>query len=168
MATRSRIPRRSTTRRNVKIAIDTSVLIGLINPRDLWRSQAIALHDALLAANVDLLYFDCVAAEAISAAARRLHEKKLGTDVADLINNLKSQVPTETLTWILPDAPRFYSDALDLIRSSAGALNFNDALIALACREREIPAIASFDADFDSITWLRRVARAEDLNPQKA
>ncbi|MBI3913904.1 MAG: PIN domain-containing protein [Chloroflexi bacterium] len=73
-------------------------------------------------------------------------------------------MPIATLTWILPDAPRLYSATLDLIRSTSGALNFNDALIALACREREIPAIASFDTDFDQIAWLRRVARAEDLN----
>jgi len=101
-----------------QIAIDTSVLVGLINPRDLWRQQAVALHDALLTADGKLLYFDCVVAEAISAAARRLHEKKL---------------------------------------------NFNDALIALSCREREIPAIASFDADFDQVTWLRRLFRPEDI-----
>lgn len=37
------------------------------------------------------------------------------------------------------------------------ALNFHDALIALACREREIPVIASFDPDFDLIPWLSRL-----------
>jgi predicted nucleic acid-binding protein len=42
-------------------------------------------------------------------------------------------------------------------------LNFNDALIALACRERSIPAIASFDPDFDQVSWLRRLARPDDL-----
>lgn len=39
-----------------------------------------------------------------------------------------------------------------------GVLNFHDALIALACREREIPLIASFDPDFDQIIWLHRLA----------
>jgi len=109
------------------------------------------------------LYFDCVAAEAVSAAARRLHEKGRSADVADLLDRLKTQVPIETITWILPDAPRLYPKVLDLIRFSAGALNFNDALIALACQEREIPALASFDPDFDQITWLRRLARPEDV-----
>lgn len=49
------------------------------------------------------------------------------------------------------------------MRSGGGELNFNDALIALACRERGIPAIAGFDADFDRVPWLRRLARPEDL-----
>ena len=50
-----------------------------------------------------------------------------------------------------------------MMRGSSGELNFNDALIALACREREIPAIASFDADFDRVDWLRRIAGPEDV-----
>lgn len=49
------------------------------------------------------------------------------------------------------------------MRTSEGALNFNDALIALACRERNIPAIASFDSDFDTIEWLQRLSQPEDL-----
>lgn len=68
-----------------------------------------------------------------------------------------------THTWIFPDVPHLYPEGLDLIRSSSGALNFVDALIAPACRERDIPAIASFDADFDQVGWLRRLARPEDV-----
>jgi predicted nucleic acid-binding protein len=44
-------------------------------------------------------------------------------------------------------------------------MNFNDALIALACRERSIPAIASFDADFDDIAWFKRLHRPDDVTP---
>jgi predicted nucleic acid-binding protein len=145
------------------VVIDSSVLVGLLVPNDLWYHQAVALWDAIKANGHTGLYFDCVAAEAVSAAARRLHEKGRSADVADLLDRLKTQVPIETITWILPDAPRLYPKVLDLIRFSAGALNFNDALIALACQEREIPALASFDPDFDQITWLRRLARPEDV-----
>lgn len=59
--------------------------------------------------------------------------------------------------------PRLYVDALDLLRNSNGDLNFNDALIALAYRKREIPTIASFDADFDRVDWLKRTAEPKDL-----
>jgi len=147
----------------MQIAIDSSVLVALINPRDLWRDQALALENALLAKSGKLFYFDCVVAEAISVAARRLHEKNLAAEVGALLDRLNARVPPETITWILPDAPRLYAEALALMRSSAGALNFNDALIALACRERSIPAIASFDPDFDQVSWLRRLARPDDL-----
>jgi predicted nucleic acid-binding protein len=53
------------------------------------------------------------------------------------------------MRWLIPN--RY------MMRYSC-ALNFHDALIALACRERDIPAIASFDADFDQVPWLRRLS----------
>lgn len=147
----------------MQIAVDSSVLVALINPRDLWRDQALALENALLATGCELFYFDCAVAEAVSAAARRLHEKSQITEVNALLDRLGHCVPQDMITWILPDVPRLYGDVLALIRSSAGVLNFNDALIALACRERGIPIIASFDPDFDQVPWLRRLARPEDV-----
>ncbi len=148
----------------MKVAIDSSVLVALINPQDLWRDRAVTLHQLLIAAQTELFYFDCVVTESISVVARRLHEKgRPATDIEGLLDRLKTEVPDDIITWILPDVPRLYLQVLDLIRSSTGTLNFNDALIALACREREIPAIASFDADFDQVTWLHRLARPEDI-----
>lgn len=147
----------------MKVVIDSSALVALLVPNDLWHDQAIATWEAVKAKGHTGLYFDCVVAESISAAARRLHEKGLSAEVQALLDRLDDQVPRDAITWILPDAPRLYPEALELIRSSSGALNFNDALISLACRERGIPAIASFDDDFDEIAWLRRLACPEDL-----
>ena len=147
----------------MQVVIDSSVLLALLVPNDLWHSQASALWKTIEASGHIGVYFDCVAAEAISAAARRLHEKNLSAEVGALLDRLNNRVPPDTITWILPDAPRLYAEALTLIRSSSGALNFNDALIALACRERGIPAVASFDPDFDQVAWLRRLARPEDV-----
>lgn len=146
----------------MQVAIDSSLLVGLLVPNDLWHPRAVALQDALAASGHTVLYFDCVAAESASVAARRLHERGLGTEIGTLMARLEVHVPPASITWILPDVPRLYADVLALIRSSSGRLNFNDALIALACREREIPAIASFDADFEEVTWLRRLASPED------
>lgn len=64
---------------------------------------------------------------------------------------------------MLPDVPALYAEIIELVRSSRGELNFNDALIALSCRYREIPLIASFDRDLDQLAWLQRVARPDDL-----
>jgi predicted nucleic acid-binding protein len=151
----------------MRIAIDSSVLVALLDTRDSWRNKAVALYDALLAAGLTPVYFDCVAAEAISAVARRLHEKGRAVQVPSLLDRLSAQVTLDSITWILPDVPRLYPQVLSLIRSSSGELNFNDALIALACQERDIPAIASFDADFDRVDWLKRGAEAADLSPNR-
>ncbi len=147
----------------MRIAVDSSVLVALINPRDLWRDQAVALRQAMLDVEAELIYFDCVVTESVSAAARRLHEKNREGEVRALLTRVDTQVPYSNITWILPDVPDLYKEVLDLVRSSSGELNFNDALIALACRTRNIPAIASFDSDFDQISWLRRIALSTDL-----
>jgi predicted nucleic acid-binding protein len=56
-----------------------------------------------------------------------------------------------------------YADILSLVRASKGELSFNDALISLACRERGIPLIASFDRDFDQVSGLQRLADVDDV-----
>jgi predicted nucleic acid-binding protein len=61
------------------------------------------------------------------------------------------------------DTPILYSEILSLIRSSRGELNFNDALVALSCRERDIRFIASFDSDFDQLAWLKRLSQPGDV-----
>jgi hypothetical protein len=55
----------------VKVAIDSSVLVGLINPRDHRRAEALALRNALQAAQAEAVYFDCVAAEPSAQSWRR-------------------------------------------------------------------------------------------------
>ena len=139
------------------------MLVALLVPNDIWHSQAVALWDAVKAAGHSGVYLDCVADETISVAMRRLREKGRQADIGPLFDRLNARVPPDKITWVLPDVPRLYTEILDVMRSSVGALNFHDALIALACRERGIPAIASFDDDFDQVTWLRRLSEPEDV-----
>jgi predicted nucleic acid-binding protein len=147
-----------------EIAVDSSLLVGLIYPNDNWHSQSVRLWNAIKTSNHLGIFFDCVVAEATSAAIRRLHEKKRpSSEVEKLFNQLNTYVSSDSITWILPDVPRLYPEIINMMQSSGGALNFNDALIALACRERSISVIASFDTDFDQIEWLHRLALPEDM-----
>ncbi len=147
----------------MKIAIDTTVLVGLFVPNDTWHLRALALFEALEAGRHKPVFFDCVMGEALSVAIRRLYEKHLTEEVEPFLDRVESRIPSSALNWLFPDVPRLYGDILALIRQSGGELNFNDALIALGCRERAIEAIASFDADFDRVPWLHRVAEPDDL-----
>jgi len=147
----------------MRIAIDTSVLIGLLDSQDIWHVPAVSLQEAIVAARLGPVYFDCTLAEAISTMARRLREKHRETELSRLLDRLSAEFPAEAITWILPDVPRLYDRVMELTRASAGELNFNDGLIALACRERQISALASFDRDFDKIPWLMRVAKPENV-----
>jgi predicted nucleic acid-binding protein len=147
----------------IRIGIDTSVLIGLLDPKDIWHAQAVRLKQATIDLGAEVAMFDCVLAEAISTMARRIHEQRRSEDLDLLLNRVESDYPEDDVLWILPDVPLLYPEVIEIVRRSAGALNFNDALIALSCHQREIPFLASFDQDFDTLPWLQRIAQPEDL-----
>ena len=146
-----------------EVGIDTSVLIGLLDPKDVWHEAATALKEALQAHQANIAVFDCVLAEAISTMARRIHEQRREADLDHLLGGILADYPHEDILWVLPDVPALYHDVVELVRSSQGTLNFNDALIALSCHHRDIPFIASFDRDFDNVAWLHRLATPDDL-----
>jgi len=50
----------------VPVAIDTNVIVALVDAHDKWHHSAVALRDALLDAGAQLVFFDCVINEAIS------------------------------------------------------------------------------------------------------
>jgi len=147
-----------------KVGIDTSIVIGLLDERDVWHARSVALLEALEAANMMTTYFDCVMAEAISTLSRRLHEKRRDADLNMLVDRLLAQFPAEDLFWITPEIPKVYTSVIELIRHYSGELNFNDALLAIACRDYDIPLLASFDPDFDKVPWLKRISAPENVN----
>ena len=138
-------------------------MVGLLDPRDVWHSQAVALLTALQSAGFTGIYFDCVISETVSTATRRLREKRRTAEIGPLLDEIIANFPLDSLTWVSSDIPALYTNILSLVRASKGELNFNDALIALACQEREIPFIASFDRDFDQIPGLRRLSAVDDV-----
>jgi predicted nucleic acid-binding protein len=146
-----------------RIGIDTSVLIGLLDAKDVWHAQAVALKQAAIEVRADVAVFDCTLAEAISTMARRIHEQRRVDDLDLLLERLANDYPTDGILWLLPDVPLLYVDILQMVRASTGELNFNDALIALSCRQRGISLLASFDRDFDRVPWLQRIAEPGDL-----
>lgn len=77
---------------------------------------------------------------------------------------LEERFPKTQITWLYQDLSQLYDQVVGLVRETNGELNFNDALIAVSCRERNIKFLASFDPDFDRIEWLTRISRLPDLN----
>lgn len=146
-----------------RIALDTSFVAGLIDDKDLWHAAAHALRPVIDTADYQMFVFDCVMTEAVSVLARRTHEKRRTTQLSSLLTYLRTEFPTRSIVWLYPDLPKLYDEVVALVEQSGGELNFNDALIALACRDRNIPYLASFDADFDQIAWLKRLARPDQL-----
>ena len=147
-----------------KIGLDTNLVIGMLDEQDIWHAPTLELFAALKAHDFEPVVFDCVLTEAISTLARRTHEKRRTAQVSTLLARLKAEFPTKSIVWLYPDLPHLYDDVVALVEQTDGEMNFNDALIALSCRNRNIPFLASFDADFDRVDWLKRVARPTDLD----
>ena len=140
-----------------RAAIDTNLVVTLVDSRDHWHPNAQALREALQGSAADLVYLDPVLNEAVSVLARRAHEQGRPSQFPDLLDALTHQVPPEAITWVSAETQRLYDQVIALVRNTSGTLNFYDALIALGCRELGIAIIVSFDRDFDQVTWLTRV-----------
>jgi predicted nucleic acid-binding protein len=152
----------TTTRK--RIAIDTNVVVALVDSHDKWHGRAVALRDALKAAQADLLYFDSVVNETVSVLARRAEEQGRAQQFSSLLEVLLQQVPAAVITWLSAETQRLYDQVIELVRNTLGVLNFHDALIALGCQELGVTAIASFDRDFDQVAWLTRIDTPEAMN----
>jgi predicted nucleic acid-binding protein len=133
------------------------MVVAMIDTQDKWHLPAIALLDALAVAAVEPIIFDIVISETISVLTRRAHEQKRVSQLGSLLDRMEHYAPLDKLTWISSTTQRVYPNILSLVRAHNGELNFHDALIALICRERDIPYIASFDRDFDQVEWLTRL-----------
>ncbi|MCC9079048.1 type II toxin-antitoxin system VapC family toxin [Litorilinea aerophila] len=146
------------------VAIDSNVLVALIDRQDKWHRQAQALLAALKTEGASLVYFDCVLNETISVMARRAQEQRRSAEFSMLLDELLRRVPEDAVTWISVDTQRLFNRVIELIRNTGGALNFHDALIVLACQELGIEAIASFDGDFDLVTGLLRISDSSGVS----
>ncbi len=138
--------------------IDTNVVVALADAQDKWHTRAVALRDALLAAQTELVYYDCVINEAIGVIGRRAEEQRRSDQFSRLLDGLLAIVPEQNITWIATSAQRLFPSIAELCRQHQGRVNFHDALMALACRELGISVIVSFDGDFDHVGWLERIS----------
>src|SRR3990172_5418020 len=136
-----------------RAAIDSNVLVALVDRQDKWHAQAKALLETIIEKEIDVVYFDCVLNETVSVMARRSEEQKRSAHFSVLLDELRKRVPEELTTWISGDIQRWYSQIIGLVQQFEGRINFHDALIALACKELDINVVVSFDGDFDEISW---------------
>ena len=144
-------------------AIDTNLLVALIDEKDKWHPTAVKLKDAMLSSSASLVYCDCVINEAIGVIGRRTEEQKRQNQFSKLQSGLTLSVTEESITWISYHVERLFPHIMNQCLSTEGRLNFNDALIGLFCQETGIQFIASFDQDFDQMVWLKRIASAEQF-----
>jgi predicted nucleic acid-binding protein len=95
--------------------------------------------------------------------ARRTREQGRPEQLDALLNRLDRLIPVSDITWSSGEIKHLYPEILELVHSSAGRLNFHDALIGLLCREQSVSALVSFDRDFDELDWLTRIEQGSQV-----
>lgn len=147
----------------VRVALDANVLVALVDSRDKWHPLAVALRDVLMDQHMSLIYFDCVVNETVGVIARRAEEQRRSEQFGELLDDLSRYIPSAYITWISREGERLHHQVLTMCRSHGGRLNYNDALMALFCREQGVRWLVSFDRDFDEVAWLERLSDPEQV-----
>jgi predicted nucleic acid-binding protein len=146
------------------VALDTNILVAVVDATDTWHARAVDLSEQIANPRIDQVVFDLVYLEAVTVLARRASERTDTVGLPSLLAALESLIPFDEVTWLSTSVPRLASAAIDLVVTSGGRLNVNDALVALACRELGLSNLLSFDADFDEVPWLTRLASPEAVH----
>lgn len=140
-----------------KIIIDTNVLVGLYDERDVWNRHAKRLMEKIKKASSDLILLDCVVNEAFTVLARRLREGKRQDSLYSIFKKLKADLSKDKITNAYQLLEINYEEIIDRIIESKGKINFHDALIITFAFNQNISFIASFDTNFDGITGITRL-----------
>jgi uncharacterized protein len=151
------------TLKNKRIAVDSNVLVALIDANDKWHDKAEAIFLELRSHQFEPVYFDCVMNETINVLGRRTKEQGRTDQLPTLLSDLVNRVSADVMTWISQETQRLYQQIIQMVLQHKGELNFHDALIALSCQELDVPFIFSFDTDFDDVDWLIRIADTNDI-----
>lgn len=143
------------------VFVDSSALVALINERDSHHRRATELFAALAEVNAPLVYFDCVVTETLSVLARRAEEQRRPNAFEAAADKLLNLAAPDEIVWLLERLRTQFRPAVAQMRRTDGALNFNDALMFLACQDLGITYLASFDPDFDRLDGVVRLADAD-------
>lgn len=78
-----------------KIIIDTNVLVGLYDEKDVWNRPAKYLMEKFKKALVDLILLDCVVNDTFTVLARGLREGKRQDNLTSIFKKLNADLGRE-------------------------------------------------------------------------
>ena len=141
-----------------EVLLDANVIVGVLDETDSLNERANALTLRLENEGHQPVFADFLLAEALSALCRRAFERKRSSLDLDAIVAWIEEQRERGLVYFPVLTEQTFSEALALVRSSRGELNFNDARVVVMQRNGEIGDVASFDADFASIKGFKLIS----------
>ena len=138
--------------------LDANVLVAWIDAADSLHGRARDLMARLERAGTEPVLLDVLIGETISVLCRRFRERRQGAGLAPILADLRQRLDPSAITWVGGEVQRVFPEILELVSTTEGRINFNDALLAVLQREGRIGAVASFDAGFDHVAGFIRVS----------
>jgi predicted nucleic acid-binding protein len=128
------------------IVLDANVLVGYFDQNDALHQQALIVFERLEATGNTPLMLDFLVAEAVSVVCRRALQRKTNPpDLGAIVEKVRSLFLQGEIEFVNEDAESRFARVLDVVRQSAGVLNFNDAMLLVLQQEDVIGAVATFD-----------------------
>ena len=141
--------------------LDANVLVAWIDAADSLHARAHDLMTQLEQDGNEPVLLDVLVGEAVSVLCRRFRERRRSGDLAAMLADFRRRIDPSAIMWVGSEAERLYDGILDLVASTGGRLNFNDAFIAVLQKEGHIGPVATFDAGFDAVPGFVRVPFVE-------
>lgn len=146
----------------INILLDSSFLVALLDPQDVWHPRANQI-DKALSQVTNRVFLDIVISESLSVIARRFEEQKRSKSFSAVVKSFHAAVPASKVVWLSLFIPQYYDDILQMMIDYKGELNFNDCLIALYMKDKGHRFLVSFDPDFDAVPGIQRLDKPDDV-----
>jgi predicted nucleic acid-binding protein len=141
------------------VVLDANVIVGWLDDGDALASRAIALLQRLRAEGSKPVLLDVCVGEAVSVICRRARERKSeAPNLTTVLAVIRVVTERSELRFVAKEAEPLMPMILDIIETTGGTLNFNDALLVALQRVGLIAEVASFDQGLDKALNFRRIS----------
>ena len=142
-----------------EVVLDANVIVAWLDDADVLAPRAREVMRRLKDEGAELVLVDIAVTEALSVLCRRAKQRRTSPpDLTAAIGKVRSWVERGAIRWLAREHERMMPEVLAVVESTAGTLNFNDALLVVLQREAAIGEVASFDAGFDAVAGFARVS----------
>lgn len=142
-----------------EVVLDANVLVGLLDSSDVLAPHAVALLQRLQESGSDPVLLDVCVSEAVSVICRRSQQRKNNPpDLGNALAMIRAAAERGEIRYVAKESERFLPDVLAIVELTAGAVNFNDALLIALQRANVIEDVASFDQGLDAASGFRRLS----------
>jgi predicted nucleic acid-binding protein len=142
-----------------EVVLDANVIVAWLDEADVLAARARELMKRLRDEGAELVLVDVAVTEALSVLCRRATQRRTSPpNLFAAIVTIRSWNERGSIRWLAREQQRVFERVLDVVETTAGRLNVNDALLVVLQGDGIIGEVASFDSGFDAVGQFSRVS----------